>query len=160
MRASLVVGLVTLALAASLGGCARRLESLIDYSSRENCPSARNAYAFACEAEQQQLGPETIARAERNLFRWITRRYGGTELTAAQLFDLASELYAPCPAPREPRAWSCRARLRIEARPAGFLIMGDDRTVLVDFLAVPKDGRWQVTQATITVPGRATGANP
>ncbi len=86
--------------------------------------------------------------------RWLCRRYDGMELTSAQLFDLAAEFYAPCPAPREPRVWSCRARLSIEVRPSGKFVLGEHHAVLVDFLAIPKDGRWQVTQAKVSVPGR------
>lgn len=148
-----------LVLTIALSACTPTLNDLIPHGygrlSREECPSGfDNPARIACMDDQLRLGPETRDRTERNLLRWVTRRYGGTELTSAQLFDLAAQLYAPCPAPREPQPWSCQARLRIEVVPYGFFIIGEHRTVLVDFLAVPKDGNWQVTQAKVSVPGR------
>lgn len=149
------VGLLAAALVASLGGCARRLEALHPREYVGGCEGGTNTPRYAaCIDDEVALGPGILARSERTLLRWITRRYGGTELTSAQLFDLAAELYAPCPAPREPTSWSCKARLRIGVGPHGFFTGQEHRTVLVDFLAMPKDGRWQVTQAKVSVPGR------
>lgn len=155
--AGLAAGLLAGALTASLGGCARHIDSLSPHVYAEQCELPRNTLRYAaCMEDEVALGPGILARTEQTLLRWISQRYGSMSLTSAQLFDLASELYAPCAAPRDQQRWTCQARLRVGVGPYFFFFFGgqEHHTVLVDFLAIPKDGRWQVTQAKVSVPGR------